>query len=46
MKLTKANKSHIKDIWFLRNEPLTRKMSLNSEPISWEEHNNWLKKKS
>jgi len=44
MKLIKANKSHIKDIWFLRNEPLTRKMSLNSEPISWEEHNNWLKK--
>ena len=44
MNLIQANKSHIKDIWFLRNDPLTRKASINSEEITWEEHNNWLKK--
>ena len=28
-------------IWKWRNDPITRKMSVNSEEVSWEEHSTW-----
>ena len=31
-------------IWDWRNDPITRKMSVNSEKVSWEEHTSWYEK--
>ena len=31
-------------IWEWRNDPLTRKMSINSEKITWTEHSCWYEK--
>ena len=31
----------INDFYYWRNHKKTRNMLKNSEPISWEEHNNW-----
>lgn len=36
---------HSKIIWEWRNDPITRKMSINNKKISWEEHSVWFKKK-
>ena len=31
-------------IWEWRNDPITKKMSVNDEKISWEEHTSWYEK--
>lgn len=36
-----ANFEHSKKIWEWRNDEITREMSINSEFISWEIHNEW-----
>ena len=30
-------------LWYWRNESHTRLMSINSEPISWNDHQNWMR---
>ena len=30
-------------VWYWRNESLARLMSINSEPISWNDHQNWMR---
>lgn len=39
--ILKANESHVKLIWNWRNDPVTKKMSLNNHHIEWEEHRKW-----
>jgi len=43
MEIEIRNASHddINDFYYWRNHKKTRNMLKNSEPISWEEHNNW-----
>ena len=45
IKLIKATKQHSKLLWNWRNDPITRKMSRNTQKISWKEHSLWLEKK-
>ena len=42
--LEEATIKHSKIIWKLRNDPLTRSMSINKDFIEWENHKNWLDK--
>ena len=46
MNLVQANKSHIRDIWYFRNDPISREMCFNSEEISWRDHKDWFEKNS
>tara|TARA_Y100001968_G_C19443354_1_gene763831 strand:- start:1418 stop:1900 length:483 start_codon:yes stop_codon:yes gene_type:complete len=39
--IEKATENHSKLIWEWRNDEESRKMSLNSNFITWEEHQNW-----
>ena len=39
--LVSAKNCHSEMIWKWRNDPITRKMSVNSEEVSWEEHSTW-----
>ena len=42
--LVSAKSCHSETIWEWRNDPITRKMSVNSEKVSWEEHTSWYEK--
>ena len=42
--LVSAKICHSEMIWEWRNDPITRKMSVNSEKVSWEEHTSWYEK--
>ncbi len=42
MKLRKATIIDAPLLWFWRNDLLTRKMSINSDVISWQDHRCWL----
>ena len=42
--LVSAEICHSEMIWEWRNDPITRKMSVNSEKVSWEEHISWYEK--
>jgi len=42
--LVSAEIYHSEMIWEWRNDPITRKMSVNSEKVSWEEHTSWYEK--
>ena len=42
--LVSAEICHSEMIWEWRNDPITRKMSVNSEKVSWEEHTSWYEK--
>ena len=42
--LVSAKSCHSETIWEWRNDPITRKMSINSEKVSWEEHTSWYEK--
>tara|TARA_Y100001968_G_C19451332_1_gene768866 strand:- start:5575 stop:6042 length:468 start_codon:yes stop_codon:yes gene_type:complete len=42
--LVKARHDHSEIIWTWRNDPMTRKMSINEEKVSWEQHSSWYKK--
>ena len=42
--LVSAEICHSKMIWGWRNEPITRKMSVNGEKVSWKEHSSWYEK--
>ncbi len=39
-----AKDVHSEMIWEWRNDPITRKMFINGEKVSWEEHSSWYKK--
>jgi len=41
IEIRKASHDDINDFYYWRNHKKTRNMLKNSEPISWEEHNNW-----
>jgi len=41
MKIRLANMADSQAIWEWRNDPHTRKMSANSQKISWDEHSKW-----
>jgi len=41
IKIVPCDQSHEKLIWAWRNDPITRKMSRNSDEISWDEHQKW-----
>ena len=42
--IVSAKSCHSETIWEWRNDPITRKMSINSEKVSWEEHTSWYEK--
>jgi len=42
--LVSAEICHSEMIWEWRNDPITRKMFVNGEKISWKEHSNWYEK--
>ena len=42
--LVSAEICHSEMIWEWRNDPITRKMFVNSEKVSWERHTSWYKK--
>ena len=42
--LVSAEICHSEMIWKMRNDPITRKMSVNGKEVSWEEHSSWYKK--
>ena len=42
--LVSAKSFHSEMIWEWRNDSITRKMSVNSEKVSWEEHTSWYEK--
>ena len=42
--LVSAEIYHSEMIWEWRNDPITRKMSVNDAKVSWEEHSFWYKK--
>ena len=42
--LVSAEICHSEMIWEWRNDPTTRKMFVNGEKVSWEEHSSWYKK--
>ena len=42
--LVSAEICHSEMIWKWRNDPITRKMFVNSEKVSWERHTSWYKK--
>ena len=42
--LVSAEICHSEIIWEWRNDPITRKMFVNGEKISWEEHCSWYEK--
>ena len=42
--LVSAEICHSEMIWEWRNDPITRKMFINGEKVSWEEHSSWYKK--
>ena len=42
--LVSAEICHSEMIWEWRNDPITRKMFVNSEKVSWEEHTSWYEK--
>ena len=44
IKIKKATYEYSKDIWEWRNDKLTRKMSKNSNYITWENHKKWFSK--
>ena len=44
MKIKKATYEHSKYIWQCRNDKFTRKMSKNSNHITWENHEKWFSK--
>tara|TARA_B100000131_G_scaffold310012_1_gene341177 strand:+ start:278 stop:754 length:477 start_codon:yes stop_codon:yes gene_type:complete len=39
-----ADKSHSRDIWEWRNDPISRSFSRNKEEIEWDEHQTWFEK--
>jgi L-amino acid N-acyltransferase YncA len=43
IKIKKTNESHAKFLYDLRNEKYSRKNSFIKTPITWSEHNHWLK---
>ena len=42
--ILKARKCHSEKIWEWRNDPITRKMFINGDKISWEDHSSWYEK--
>lgn len=44
MVLVSAEICHSEMIWEWRNDPITRKMFVKSEKVSWEEHTSWYEK--
>ena len=42
--LVSAEICHSEMIWEWRNDPITRKMFVNGEKVSWKEHSSWYKK--
>ena len=42
--IVSAKSCHSETIWEWRNDPITRKMSVNSKKVSWEEHTSWYEK--
>tara|TARA_B100000212_G_scaffold106236_1_gene78708 strand:- start:10 stop:486 length:477 start_codon:yes stop_codon:yes gene_type:complete len=44
IKIKKANHEYSHDLWEWRNDRLTRKMSKNSNYITWENHKKWFSK--
>ena len=44
IKIKKATYEHSQDIWEWRNDKFTRKMSKNSNYITWENHKKWFSK--
>ena len=42
--LISAEICHSEILWEWRNEPINRKMGINSEKVSWEEHTSWYEK--
>tara|TARA_B100000886_G_C20340682_1_gene456486 strand:- start:181 stop:645 length:465 start_codon:yes stop_codon:yes gene_type:complete len=42
--LVSAEIRHTEMIWEWRNDPITRKMFVNSEKVSWEKHTLWYEK--
>ena len=42
--LVSAEICHSEMIWEWRNDPITRKMFVNGEKVSWEEHSSWYEK--
>jgi len=44
--IRKADRGDIKKIFALSNDPIVRKASFNSNPISWEEHCAWFERQS
>ena len=43
-KIEKIKRTHIKDLWELRNNEQTRKISINSKPIHPNDHFIWFNK--
>ena len=39
--IVNADKSHSRDIWEWRNDPVTRYFSRNKEEVKWNEHEKW-----
>lgn len=46
LKLRILDASDMEDLYSWRNHPLVRKKSFRSDPLSWEEHQRWFKRKS
>tara|TARA_B100000575_G_C22641250_1_gene394917 strand:- start:71 stop:220 length:150 start_codon:yes stop_codon:yes gene_type:complete len=44
MVLVSAEICHSEMIWEWRNDPITRKMFVKIEKVSWEEHTSWYEK--
>ena len=42
--IVNAKDLHSEKIWEWRNDPITRKMSVNGEKVSWKEHSYWYEK--
>ena len=42
--LVSAEICHSEMIWEWRNDPITKKMCVNGEKVSWEEHSSWYEK--
>ena len=43
-KIEKIKRTHIKDLWRLRNNEQTRKISINNKPIQLNDHFIWFNK--
>ena len=44
LQIKKATLDDSRDVWSWRNDDTTRRMSITTDEISWESHNNWFEK--